>query len=119
MPDPPDGPLPRPVCSLLLFLATSAEEDALKEVAKEFGVEYGRDAALTEHFRLFGLGDRAWRLGRIGGETVIAIGASRDRGRAVMGAHGRLGSAAKAVRYLAATGRRVFSRSEWHSGSLP
>jgi adenosylhomocysteine nucleosidase len=104
MSEPAKGPLPLPICSLLLFLATSAEEDALKEVAKEYGVEFGRDTALTEHFRFFGLGDKAWRLGRIGGETVIAIGASRDKGHVVMGAQGRLGSAAKAVRYLAATG---------------
>jgi nucleoside phosphorylase len=104
MSEPDNGPFPRPICSLLLFLATSTEENALKEVAKEYGVEFGKDAALTRHFRSFGLGDEAWRLGRIGGETVIAIGASRDKGHAVMGAHGRLGSSAKAVRYLAATG---------------
>ncbi len=37
-------------------------------------------------------------------DSVGNCSASRDKGRAVMGAHGRLGSAAKAVRYLAATG---------------
>ena len=104
MSEPTESPLPRPICSLLLFLATSAEEKALEEAAKEYGVEFGKDEALTQHFRFFGLRDEAWRLEKIGGETVVAIGASREKGRAVMGAHGRLGSAAKAVRYLAATG---------------
>lgn len=104
MSKPTQETLPRPVCSLLLFLATSAEEAALEVAAKEYGVEFRKDAALTKHFRSFGLRDDAWRLGTIGGETVVAIGASRNKGRVVMGAHGRLGSAAKAVRYLAATG---------------
>src|SRR6267143_4035963 len=40
----------------------------------------------------------------IGGETVVLVGCSRIKGNPVMGPHGRLGSAAKAVRYLAATG---------------
>src|SRR5205814_2216576 len=93
-----------PICSLLLFRATSAEEKAMEEAAKDYGVEFRKDAALTQHLRLLGLRDEAWRLGKIGGETVVAIGESRDKGRAVMGAHGRLGSAAKSVRYLAATG---------------
>ncbi|AGA28232.1 5'-methylthioadenosine/S-adenosylhomocysteine nucleosidase family protein [Singulisphaera acidiphila] len=104
MSEPTESLLPGPICSLLLFLATSAEEKALEEAAQEYGVEFRKDAALTRHLRFFGLSQDAWRLGTIGGETVVAIGASRDNGRAVMGAHGRLGSAAKAVRCLAATG---------------
>jgi hypothetical protein len=33
MAKPAEAPLPLPVCSLLLFVATSAEEDALQEQA--------------------------------------------------------------------------------------
>jgi nucleoside phosphorylase len=93
-----------PLCSLLLFVATSAEEDALKGEADRLKLSFGKDPALTKHFRERGLSDEAWTLGRIGGETVVAVGCSRIKGNPVMGPHGRLGSAAKAVRYLAATG---------------
>ncbi len=96
--------LPRPVCSLILFVATPAEENALESVAEEFGIEFRKDPALTQHLRSFGLFEEAWWLGQIGRETVVAIGVSRDMGNLVMGAYGRLGSAAKAVRYLEATG---------------
>src|SRR5947209_16547703 len=51
-----------------------------------------------------GLRDEAWMLGTVGGETVVAVGCSRIKGNPVMGPHGRLGSAARGVRYLAATG---------------
>ncbi len=104
MSEPGESPLRYPICSLLIFLATSAEEEALEEAAKEFDIQFQKDPALTRHLRSFGLQEEAWRLGKIGSETVVAIGASRDQGYTVMGAHGRLGSAAKAVRYLAATG---------------
>jgi adenosylhomocysteine nucleosidase len=96
--------LPWPVCSLLLFVATSTEEDALREEAARLGLDFRKDPALTRHFRERGLEDEAWTLGTMGGETVVAIGCSRIKGKPVMGLHGRLGSAAKGVRYLAATG---------------
>ncbi|NLX97948.1 MAG: 5'-methylthioadenosine/S-adenosylhomocysteine nucleosidase [Rhodopirellula sp.] len=93
-----------PVCSLLLFVATSAEEAALKEQAGKLGLDFQKDADLTRYFQERGLRDEAWTLGAIGGETVVAVGCSRVKGHALMGPHGRLGSAAKGVRYLAATG---------------
>src|SRR5438552_1116672 len=104
MAKPAEAPLPWPVCSLLLFVATSAEEDALQEQAAKFELVFQKDPALTKHFRELGLRDEAWTLGTIGGETVVAVGCSRIRGSPVMGPYGRLGSAAKGVRYLAATG---------------
>jgi adenosylhomocysteine nucleosidase len=101
-----EAPLPWPVCSLLLFVATSTEEDALREQAARLGLNFRKDPALTKHFRERGLRDEAWTLGSIGGETVVAVGCSRIKGKPVMGRHGRLGSAAKGMRYLAATGRQ-------------
>src|SRR5438132_11524137 len=47
--------------------------------------------------------DDAWLTEGPGKETVVMIGCSRERGKVVMGPHGRLGSAAKGVRYLSAT----------------
>ena len=41
----------RPICSLLLFLATSVEAEALKEAASESEVLFKKDVALTQHFR--------------------------------------------------------------------
>jgi len=99
-----EAPLPWPVCSLLLFVATSGEEAALKEEAAGLGLEFRKEPTLTKHFGERGLRDETWTLGTIGGETVVAVGCSRIKGNPVMGPHGRLGSAAKAVRYLAATG---------------
>src|SRR4051794_38950940 len=99
-----EAALPWPICSLLLFVATSAEEDALQEQAARLGLDFRKDPALTKHFGKWGLRDEAWTLGTIGAETVVAVGCSRIKGRPVMGPHGRLGSAAKGVRYLAATG---------------
>jgi adenosylhomocysteine nucleosidase len=104
MAKPAEAPLPWPVCSLLLFVATPTEEDALREQAARLGLPVRKDPALTKHFRDWGLRDEAWTLGTIGAETVVAVGCSRSKGKAVMGPHGRLGSAAKGVRYLAATG---------------
>ena len=46
----------------------------------------------------------AWILEGTGKETVAIIGCSRESGNVVMGPHGPLGSAAKGVRYLSATG---------------
>ena len=96
--------LPWPVCSLLLFVATSTEEDALKGEAGRLGLDFRKASALTAHFRERNLSDEAWTLGTIGGETVVVVGCSRIKGHSVMGPHGRLGSAAKGLRYLAATG---------------
>lgn len=93
-----------PVCSLLLFVATSAEEEALQQQAAKLELPCQKIPALTNYFRDKGLRDEAWSLGTIGGETVVAIGCSRIKGNPVMGPYGRLGSAAKGMRYLAATG---------------
>ncbi|MGH7173957.1 MAG: nucleoside phosphorylase, partial [Gemmataceae bacterium] len=99
-----EAALPWPVCSLLLFVATSAEEEALQEQAAKLGLPFQKEPAFTKHFRDLGLRDEVWTLGTIGGETVVAVGCSRVKGKPVMGPHGRLGSAAKGVRYLVATG---------------
>jgi nucleoside phosphorylase len=99
-----EAAIPWPVCSLLLFVATSAEENALKEQAAALELDFRKDPALTKLFRDRALRDEIWTLGTIGGETVVAVGRSRLKGSTVMGPHGRLGSAAKGVRYLAATG---------------
>jgi nucleoside phosphorylase len=104
MENPAEGELPWPICSLLLFVATSAEEDALQEQAGKFGLPMQKNPALTRHFKEWGLRDEAWVLGKIGEETVVAVGCSRIKGRAVMGPLGRLGSSAKGIRYLNATG---------------
>lgn len=104
MPSSTETPRPWPICSLLLFVAMSAEEVALKDQAAQLGLEFRKDPALTSHFRQRGLRDDAWTMGTIGGETVVAVGCSRIRGNPVMGPHGRLGSAARGMRYLAATG---------------
>jgi nucleoside phosphorylase len=100
----PEATLPWPICSLLLFVATPTEEKALREQAGRLGLGFRDDKALTHRLQAEGLNDDAWTLGPIGSETVVAIGCSRSRGRVVMGPHGSLGSAAKGVRYLTATG---------------
>ena len=87
---PAEAPPPLPICSLLLFVATPTEEDALREQAPRFNLQFQRDAGLTRYLRGMGLRDDAWTLGTIGAETVVAIGCSRHRGRAVMGPHGSL-----------------------------
>jgi adenosylhomocysteine nucleosidase len=97
------GPTDRPApgkrqCTLLLFVATPAEEKALEDAA--------RDRRLTfERIRDRELGEYRW-MGVVGKETVIAIRPAREQGRLVMGAHGRLGSAANAIRFRQATGAR-------------
>jgi adenosylhomocysteine nucleosidase len=77
-------------------VATSAEEEALKQAAK------GRNLTF-EKTKAPGLGEYHW-MGVVGNETVIAVGPTREQGRVVMGALGRLGSAAKGIRFREATG---------------
>lgn len=93
-----------PVCSLLLFAATPAEETAIEEEAHALQLPLQKDATITTHFRELGFKDTVWKLGPIGAETVLVVGCSRVKGRVVMGPYGRLGSAAKGLRYLAASG---------------
>lgn len=97
MPDQADTS--RRQCSLLLFLAVPAEEEALVAVARERGFA-------IETVTAPGLGTYHW-LGQIGNETVIAVCPTRERGRVTMGPLGRLGSAAKAMRFQQATGAQA------------
>lgn len=83
-------------CTLLLFVATPAEEHALGQAVKSRNHSF-------EKIRDPGLGEYHW-LGVIGNETVIAVRPTRERGQVVMGALGRLGSAAKGIRFQEATG---------------
>ncbi len=86
-------------CSLLLFLATPAEEVGLKEAAMARGLPFERikknESALGEDYH--------W-LGPVGDEIVIAVRPARDGGRLVMGLIGVLGSAGRAMRFKVATG---------------
>lgn len=84
-------------CSLLLFLATPAEEDALADAAQNCGLPF-------EKFEHHPLAERCYWLGAVGRETIIAIRPGREDGKIVMGAHGRLGSAARGIRFREATG---------------
>ena len=86
------------VCTLLLFVATQAEEDALIAVATERGIPLER----IKHPKL---GEYHW-LGQVGDETVIASRPVRESGRVVMGEIGRLGSAARGIRFSEATGAK-------------
>ncbi len=86
-------------CSLLLFLAVPTEEEALLEVAR------GRDL-IVERIIHPSLGEYHW-LDAIGNETVIAVRPTRESGRVTMGPIGRLGSAAKSIRFQQATGARA------------
>lgn len=99
---PDSGPGP---CTLLLFVATPAEEKALELKAKEFGLPFEKDSELVGRLNNLELAESR-HLGQVGNETVIAVRPSRERGRVVMGAHGRLGSAAKAILFRQATGAR-------------
>jgi nucleoside phosphorylase len=101
---PADDLGPSPICSLLLFVATPTEEHALKEAAGKLNLNYRKDDSLTKHLRVSGLMDNAWIIEGTGKETVVMIGCSRESGKVAMGPHSRLGSAAKGVRYLSATG---------------
>lgn len=109
-------PASKPLCSLLLFVATSTEESELKKASQSLGLRFESDPELKKHLREVGLSESAWRIrpaatavdcgdeDLVGGERVVAIGCSRERGNVVMGAHGPRGSAAKAMRYRAVTG---------------
>lgn len=79
----------RPQCSLLLFVATSSEKEALKTAVKKRGLEF-------REIKNKLLGKYYW-LGTVGNETVIAV-------RVEMGPLGRGGSAAKGILYQRATG---------------
>jgi nucleoside phosphorylase len=95
--DPSTRPDPsKPQCTLLLFLAPSDEEKALKQAARSRKLTFEKN----KHPEL---GEYHW-LGIVGNETVIAIPPTREQGRVVMGAFGRLGSAAKGLRFRQATG---------------
>jgi nucleoside phosphorylase len=96
MPNQPDPG--RRQCSLLLFLAVPAEEEALLAVAGDRGLAVDTIEAPE-------LGTYHW-LGALGNETVVAVCPTRERGRVTMGPLGRLGSAAKAIRFQQATAAR-------------
>ena len=83
-------------CSLLLFLATPAEEVGLIEAAQDrhLGFEKVNHPELGEYF---------W-FGKVGSETVIASRPWREAGRVVMGSHGRLGTAARGISFREKTG---------------
>ena len=86
-------------CSLLLFVATESEEQALEETAREKGLAFRkvRDPNLGQYHSM----------GQVGNETVIAVRPAREGGRVVMGPFGRLGSASRAVRFRQATGAQA------------
>ena len=92
-------------CTLLLFVATPAEEEALELAAREFGLPFEHDRELANRLRGLNLAD-CRRLGQVGNEIVIAVRPSRERGRVIMGSHGRLGSAEKAIQLRQITGAR-------------
>jgi nucleoside phosphorylase len=94
---PPAQPDPgKRECTLLLFVATSDEEKALKQALRSRNLPFDK----IKHPEL---GEHHW-VGVIGNETVIAVPPAREHGRVVMGALGRLGSAARAIRFRVATG---------------
>ncbi len=83
-------------CSLLLFVATPSEEEALEQAARDFHIT-------LEPIVDSQVGAYSW-LGTVGSETVIAIRPIKEHGRVVMGSLGRLGSAARGIRFQEATG---------------
>lgn len=83
-------------CSLLPFVATPTEEESLEQSA-------GSRFLTVERINDPDLGEYSW-FGAVGHETVIAVRPVREHGRVVMGALGRLGSAARAIRFREATG---------------
>jgi nucleoside phosphorylase len=97
MPVPSD--LNKRLCTLLLFVATPAEEEALKRETQNRGLAFEalRHPELREEYH--------W-LGAVGNEIVIAVRPIRQEGRIVMGSIGRLGSAARAIRFAEATGAK-------------
>ncbi len=96
-----DAVTPQP--TLLLFVATSAEHDALEHAYKARNIPFKKTK--DEKLKPFGWGEYH-SLGQVGYETVIAVPPTREEGRVVMGALGRLGVAAKAIRFQEATGAR-------------
>jgi adenosylhomocysteine nucleosidase len=86
-------------CSLLVFLATPAEEDGLREAANAHHLPFEkinkRESPLGEEYH--------W-LGPVGNETVIAVRPAREAGQVVMGSIGLLGTAAREMRFRVATG---------------
>jgi nucleoside phosphorylase len=87
-------------CSLLLFLATPSEEEGLKAATNVRGLPFEkvgkRESPLGEEYH--------W-LGPVGNEIVIAIRPARDDDRRlVMGSIGFMGTAARGMRFRAATG---------------
>lgn len=86
-------------CSLLVFLATPAEEDALRDAAIARRLPFERiTKRQSQH------GEEYHWLGKIGNETVIAIRPVRAGGRLVMGSIGLMGTAARGIRFRVATG---------------
>ena len=83
-------------CTLLLFVATSTEENALKSEAARRGIPY--EKVTDPQMEQYGWGEYHW-LGLVGSETVIAVRPTRENNNVVMGAQGRLGAAAKAIRF--------------------
>ncbi len=89
--------LDKTLCSLLLFLATSTEEKGLIEAAQNRNLTFEKSSHPD-------LGKYLW-FGQLGSETVIASRPWRDeRGWAVMGSHGRLGTAARGISLQGRTG---------------
>ena len=80
-------------CSLLLLLATPAEEVGLQEAAQAHAIPFERIRANQSPLEE----DYHW-LGPVGDETVIAIGPVKSHGRLVMGSIGFLGTTARAMR---------------------
>lgn len=95
----------------MLFVATPAEEDGLKSAAAELhlALETIEDPQIGEYH---------W-LGDVGNETVIAVGPARQKGRVVMGAVGRLGSTAKAIRLQRETAARGIVQLGMAFGAYP
>lgn len=83
-------------CSLLVFVVTPAEEAGLVAAAQSRNI-------FPEKVDHPVLGGYLW-LGRVGAYTVIASCPSREKGRIVMGSHGRLGTAAKGIQLRESTG---------------
>ena len=91
--------LPKDVCSLMLFLATPAEEEGLKWAADSVGIPFEKINKRHSPF-----GEEYHWLGNIGSETVIAIRPARTSGQVVMGSIGSHGTAARAIRFMTMTG---------------
>jgi nucleoside phosphorylase len=98
-------PLEKTRCSLLLFVATSSEKDALEAAARDRGIPF-------ERIRDQPVGRYYW-LGRIGYEDVIAV---RAEG---MGPLRRGGSADLAMRYMSSTQATAIVQVGMGFGSSP